>query len=614
MALPSPAARRAALAGLLLVLTAVAYARVVENGFIWDDDVYVYENPNLTSLAGLRRIWLELGATPQYYPLVHTSYWVEHALWGLDPRGYHVVNALLHALGALLLWRVLARLAVPGAWLAAAIFALHPVNVESVAWVTERKNVLSGALYLAALLAYLRSAGFGPDPPDESRANRYYALSLVAFAGALLSKTVTGSLPAVILLLTWWKRGRVGWPDVRQLAPFFALVVAFGPLTLLLEKQLVGAKGWEWDHSALERVLIAGRALWFYAAKLVWPHPLIFNYPRWEIDAGRALSYLYPAAAVALGVGLWAARERIGRAPLVATLVFAGTLFPALGFFDVYPMRYSFVADHFQYLAGAALIALFAAGAVGLARRLFPGTALPPSIAAAALLAVLGILTWRQVPIYRDHETLWRDTLAKNPESWMALDTLGVIHQRRGELDRAISYFRESVRVCPEQPEAYNNLGIALRMGGKLDESIAVLRQALELDPDYHLAQNSIGLALHALGEYELAADHFRRALHVHPAFAAAHTNLGITLAASGRRDDAIEHHRMALQLDPGLAQAHNNLAVLLLREREFGEAIRHLAMVVKLDPDSAEAKQKLRAARRLAARSRKPQPGTESR
>jgi tetratricopeptide (TPR) repeat protein len=606
----SPAvSSRALLAGLLFAMTLVAYRPVLDNGFVWDDDEYVVENPMLRSAEGLQRIWLDFGSTPQYYPLVHTTFWAEYHLWRLDPVGYHVVNVLCHALAALLLWRVLVLLQLPGAWLAAAIFAVHPVYVESVAWITERKNVLSGVFYLASLFAYLRAEGIGNDAPGDRESSRFYALSLSSFACALLCKTVTGSLPAVILLVLWWKRGRVGWSDVRLLLPFLVLAVGFGALTAQLETKHVGAAGRDWGLSFLDRCLVAGRALWFYASKLLWPSPLVFNYPRWEIDAGHWRAYSYPAAALAVLAALWAGRRRIGRGPLVAVLIFAGTLFPALGFFDVYPMRYSFVADHFQYLASLGLVSLFAAGAARAAARISRGRRGPPAAAAAMLLAVLGSLTWSQVQVYRDRETLWRDTLAKNPMSWMAHVNLGTIIEERGQVEEAIRHYRESIRIQPIQPEAYNDLGSALRTQGKLDEAAAQLHRSLEIDPLYVLAYNTLGLVYHDRGEYDEAIRQFQRALEIHPDFAAARTNLGVTLGALGRWDEAIRQQREALRIDPDLPQAHNNLASALLQRGEVDEAIAHLARVVELLPESDLAKRNLRSALRLRARRAKQAP-----
>src|SRR5215831_21076118 len=229
--------------GLIVLLVLLVYLPVLHSGFIWDDDSYVTENPTLRSLDGLRRIWFEVGAVPQYYPMVHSTFWLEYHLWGLNPVGFHLVNVLLHAAAAILLWQVLKRLKIPAAWLVATIFALHPIEVESVSWVTERKNVLSAVFYFAAALAYFRFA-----PPTESvvRNSRrwyWYAGALILFLAALLSKTVTCSLPAALLLVCWWKKGRVQWSDLLPLLPFLAVGAGLGLLTAGMEKYRVGAHG-----------------------------------------------------------------------------------------------------------------------------------------------------------------------------------------------------------------------------------------------------------------------------------------------------------------------------------------------------------------------------------
>src|SRR5437870_3711674 len=383
---PAVAGGSAAPALALVLLVVATYLPALRAGFIWDDDAYVTANATLRSFDGLRRIWLEPGAVPQYYPLTFTSLWLDYHLWGLHPLGYHLVNVLLHAANAILVWLVGRRLALPGAWFAAAVFAVHPVHVESVAWVTERKNVLSGALYLAAFLAYLRAAG---------GARGAYGLALGLFVGALLAKTVTCTLPVVLLLVLWWRNGRV---DVAPLLPFFVLGAAAGFVTAWTEGHHVGATGELWRLSLPDRCLIAGRALWFYAAKLAWPHPLAFIYARWHVDAAVWWQYLFPLAAAATVAALHLARGRIGSGPLVAALCYVATLAPAPGFVNVYPMRYSFVADHFHYLASLPPIALAAAGATRLPR---------PQVIGAGVLLALGTLAWRQALVYRDAETIW---------------------------------------------------------------------------------------------------------------------------------------------------------------------------------------------------------------
>jgi tetratricopeptide (TPR) repeat protein len=543
----------------LVVMTLAAYAPVSSSGIIWDDNDYVFLNDTLRSLGGLGRIWLEGGATPQYYPLVFTSFWIEYRLWGLDPLGYHAVNVLLHATCALLLWRVLRHLGLGGAWLAAAVFALHPVHVESVAWITERKNVLSGALYLASMLCYLRFDHPNSDEIQPRRSLLLYGASLLLFAGALASKTVTLSLPAVLILILWWKK-RFDWRAGATLIPFIAIGIPCGILTVWMERHHVGASGPDWDFSPIDRILIAGRALWFYASKLAWPHPLVFNYPRWSIDPYVWWQYLYPAAAMSVVATLWWRRATLGRGPLVAVLVFAGTLVPALGFFDVYPMRYSFVADHFQYLASIALVAL----AVEVARNavVSNGRLSAPAgwAAAAGLLTVLGVLTWREIPEYQNPITLWRATIAENPDSWLAHSNLGMYLAERGELSIGIGHQQRAIELKPDFATAYDNLGTALARLGDTNEAIRNFRQALELEPGRAATLTNLGNALISKRRFTDAIEAFERSLELRPDNVVTLNNLG-NLMVKRDRKAGVRYLERAIESDPEFAQAHFNLA-----------------------------------------------------
>jgi hypothetical protein len=393
----------------LLVATLAAYYPVWFGGYIWDDSAHLTA-PALRSAGGLWRIWFDLGARQQYYPVTHSAFWLMHRLWGEQAIGYHLVNIGLHATSAFLLMLLLRRLAVPGALLAAVIFALHPVHVESVAWISELKNTLSGVLYLLAALAYLSF--------DTTRRPRYYCSSFALFALALLSKTVAATLPAALLVVMWWKRGRLGWADVKPLAPMVALGIAAGLGTAWVERTYIGAEGVEFELSLVERCLIAGRAVWFYAGKLVWPSPLMFMYPRWEIDTAALWQYLYPLGAVAVVYAFWVLR-RWSRAPLAAALLFGGTLVPALGFVDVYPFRFSFVADHFQYLASLAPLTLIAAAIMTQWEQRSRRVAAGRPLLFLAFGIPLGVMTWHQTGNYVDAETLYRATLSKNPSCWM---------------------------------------------------------------------------------------------------------------------------------------------------------------------------------------------------
>jgi hypothetical protein len=487
---------------LLYVLTLLAYAPALRGGFIWDDDDYVENNLNLRSSRGLVDIWTAARTSPQYYPMVFTSFWLEHQLWNLNATGYHIVNVLLHATAAVLLWRVLVALEIPAAWLAACLFAIHPVQAESVAWITERKNVLSAVFYFGAALAYLHW--------QQRIRPRDYVLALLLFIAALLSKTVTCSLPATLLLILWWKRGRVTQRDVLYLAPFFVIGLALATMTIWFERSHVQAVGPEWNLSIVDRILIAGRAIWFYAGKLILPINLSFIYPRWTIDPRNAVQWAFPIGVIVALIVLWRMRDRWGRGPLVAALIFVGTLVPALGFFNIYPMRYSFVADHFQYHASAALIVLIA---IALDRLL---RALPSTARYAIVIAPLLLLTFARSAVYRDVEILWRDTLTKNPDSWMVNLNLAKELFARGRRQEAYPYFERQVRLAPHLPETQWNYGSSLLHQRRYNEALAAYDEAIRLGgdplPQVHFSR---GMAYLDLRRPDLAADDFRRAIEL---------------------------------------------------------------------------------------------------
>jgi len=588
---------------LLFLATLVVYIPAIRGDYIWDDDYYVTHNDTLTSVEGLGRIWFEVGATVQYYPLVFTTFWLEYRLWELDPTGYHVVNILLHAGSAVLLFFVLRRLSVRAALVAAAVFALHPVHVESVAWITERKNVLSGFFYMSSLLLYLRFAGIGDNDSADKRPWGLYVASLILYGCALLSKTVTCSLPAAILLLLWWKCKRLAASDIVPLLPMFAVGLALGLTTAWVEREHVGATGAMWTFSAFDRLLIAGRALWFYAAKLVWPVGLSFNYAKWHIDDTVWWQYLFPFFASLLVVALWRLRSRIGKGPLVAALLFGGTLFPALGFVDIYPMRFSFVADHFQYLASIAFTTLLVVAAShGMDRFIgrAPARARAGSdahhgypggrVVAATVLVVLAVLTWRQAGVYRNQETLWHDTLKKNPTSWMAHNNLGTFLSDRGRTDEAFDHFESALKLRDDYVLAHKNLGDLLMMRGHLAEAESQFRRANELEPRYADAYSSLGVCLSQQGRLDEAIAALRKSVEVKPGYTAGYINLGLTLAGLRRFEEAVAAYRQAVESNPASAEAYFNMGNALQSLMRTDEAIAAYKNAIRIKPDYADA------------------------
>ena len=577
-------------AAALIAAVFVAYSPALRGGWIWDDDYYVTHNATLRTLEGLWRIWTDIGAVPQYYPVTHTSFWIEWRIWGSDPFGYRVLNVLLHSANALLVGLILRRLALPGWWIVPWVFALHPVHVESVAWVTERKNVLSGLFYLLALLVYLRWSL--PRTSSDKPQGTLYFLSLALFICALLSKSVTSSLPAVVLLIVYWKRGRIARRDVLPLLPFFALGAAMGALTSWMERNVVGAQGPEFALSLPDRVLIAGRAVWFYVTKLLWPNPLIFMYPRWRIDPAAVWQFTFPVAALGLVASLWALRHRIGRGPLVAALFFGGTLFPALGFVNVLPMRYSFVADHFQYLASLGVLTLLAVVVATRASRRAATT-----FTAVACLA-LAVVTWNHAHDFRDIETLWRSTLAKNPSSWMAHNNLGILLYERQDYGGAAARFRQAIALKPDHDQARLNLGLIAVRRGRFDEAKEWYLDALRVKPGFANAYYNLGRLATIRGNALEASEYYQRAISANPRHDAAMVDLGIALVARGNVDGAERRFRQALDVRPDNVDALLNLATVLAYRGDPVAAQRYLSEALRVDPRNAKVRAQLQSLR----------------
>jgi tetratricopeptide (TPR) repeat protein len=555
--------------------------------------------PELQSLHGLWRIWsdLQLAATQQYYPLLHSAFWFEHVLWGDSVLGYHLINIVLHSVSAYLVIRIVRRLKLPGAWLAGFLFALHPVCVESVAWITEQKNALSGVFYLASALTYLRF--------DQTRSKSKYFLALGLFVLALASKSATVPLPGVLLVLLWWLHGRLDWRrDMLPIVPWVALAVSSGLLTWYVESVYVGA-GTAFALSLTQRVLLASRALWFYAFKLAWPINLIFYYPRWSIDTGAWWQYLFPTGLAVVAAALvWLAPRT--RGPLAGFLIFAGTLFPVLGFLNVFYFRYSFVADHFQYLASLGIIIPVAAAVTAAARRWKLERHWRTGLA-ALLLACLAALTWQQSAMYGDVQTLYRETLARNPDAWLAHDNLGnILFEIPGRRDEAVAHFREAIRANPDYWEAHLSMGNALlEMPGRTGDAIAEFQTALRMAPESVRTHTNLGNALLMAGRTEEAIAQYQSALRIQPSSAAAHNNLANALTRiPGRLPDAIAEYRAALRVNPGFVEAHNDLGhVLAQMPGRLEEAIAQFNTAVRIKPEDWGSRNNLATAYLQAGR-----------
>ena len=607
----------------LSVLVAVSYLpAMLWGGFVWDD-IGIIETQPVREAGGLWQIWFSPGSIAReshYWPLVYTTFWLEHKLWGFAPAGYHVVNVLLHAANTLLLWRLLRRLTVPGAWAIAAVFAVHPVHVESVAWVIERKDVLSSLFYLTAALTWMRWV----ESPRPGR----YALALGLFAAGMLSKSMVVTLPAALLIWHWWKQGRVTARDLIRLTPLFAvgLAIAAGDVWYSRSVNPVSL-----EYSAIERMLIAARALWFYAGKLAWPADLAFVYPFWDVRVADPLGWGCAVAAAGLAVALWSLRHRIGRGPLAGALFFAVTLSPVLGFVDHnYMAAHAFVADRYQYLASAGLLAvIIGAAAHGVAAARAAGRL--PDLAMkgvtgfmVVILAVLGTLTWRQAAIYSDPLTFNRHIISLNPRAWNAHLNLSVRLAQRERMEEALAaslaavklnpkgikpnrmlgrvlfelgrfeeaekHWRRVLELAPRYPLAHRGLGVALFKQGRLEESLAATRAALEQRPDWDVAMAGLGVILNELGRFDEAERHLRRARELHPRHIRILQNLGESLRRTGRHEEALDLYRSAVEIEPDYAPAHGAMGVILLAMRRHDEAIDAMQRAVTLAPDSPQA------------------------
>ena len=543
---------------MLVLAVILAYSPVWQAGFIWDDDDHVTANPCIVGPLGLKEIWTTSAA--RYYPLVLTTFWVEHALWGLVPLPYHLVNILMHGACAVVLWRVLCSLQVPGAWLGAALWAVHPVQVESAAWITEMKNTESGFFFLLSILFFVRwLKARDLIGPTGGRWN--YALTLLFAALAMASKSSTVVLPLVLCLCAWWVEGRWQWRNLVKIGPVFLMSTAAAVLAMWSVEIYGGTHDPQWAQSWPERLITVGNVFWFYLGKLVWPHPLIFIYPRWVIDAGQALSYLPLLAMIIVLFLLWLKRGTWSRPLFFSLAYFVAALLPVLGLVNHFFLRYSFVADHLQYLAGMGPLALAGAGLAKFGDLVIPRKLWLQSSLCTGLLLTLGIMSWQRTWAYESAEKIWTNTLAKNPNCWMAYNNIGTALLSNGALDEAIAQCQKALQINPNCAEAYANIGWALVQEGYVDQGIIRLQKALEIEPADAEAHNNLGIALSQKGRVIEAITEFQKALEINPYYPEAYNNLGISLNRMRQVDEAIAQFQEALRLKPDYGDAQNNLA-----------------------------------------------------
>ncbi len=567
---------------MLALAACAAYWPCRHGEFIWDDAAWTRNSSvYLRDLRGLWEIWTNTTAMQQYYPVTSTTFWIDWHLWRDWTLPYHLENVLLHALSAIMFRHLLHRLQIPGATLAAFVFALHPVMVESVAWITERKNVLSLALFFGAVIVWERDTDAGTNGPSW----RGWWITLLLFCAALLAKITVVVLPPALLLITWWKKGRLDWrKNLVPVLPLFVPAAALGVLITWLERYHVGAEGADFALTLSQRTVLAGRAFWFYPTQLIWPADVRLFYPKWSIDTGSPFQWLWPISAVATLAAAWLLRGRIGRGTFASLSFYAGTLLPVMGFFNVYGMLLADVADRWVYVPSLGLIAL---GAACAARhfhtsrwRMLPWAAIP----------ILFVMTWRHAGHYATEETFWRTAIRDNPDCWCARNNLGTVLARKQQYEEALGHLDRALELRPAYPDARCNRANLLRETDRKDEAIADYREALRMNPDYPDALNNLGLTLLQRGQHAEAEELFRRAITVQPMHAMAHNNLGNVLLQAGRPEEAIAAYQHALDIQPDYADALNNIGLTRLRQQRPADALPFLEQAITARPDYAEA------------------------
>jgi tetratricopeptide (TPR) repeat protein len=590
-------------AALIAVAAFFVYLPSLSGGFIWDDHQLLTDNNLIKAPDGLYRFWCTT-ETPDYWPVTNTTFWIEWRLWGMNSSGAHVTNLILHVIESLLIWIILRRLSIPGAFLAAVIFALHPVNVESVAWIAQRKNLMAMLFFLLSILWYLKDLHSSRHTPCAVPAHgvcglltcRWYWLSFSAFVLAMLSKGSVVVLPVLLLGIVWFLRPMGTVPiflptkmglsasfrrDLLRTAPFFAIAVVLTAVNVWFQRH--GSGEVIRNAGFMERLLGAGGVVWFYLYKAIVPLNLAFIYPQWRIEAGNPLWWLPLAATLAFTAVLWRYRKTWSRPILFAWAFFCAALVPVMGLTDVFFMRYSLVADHYQHVALIPVIALLSAGYSLWHRRARSRTYRAATVLAVAAVGILAFLTWRQSELYRDEITLLKATLEKNPNSWMAHNNLGIALSQQGLLTEALDHFQQSLKLNPDYPQVHNNLGAALLHTDRRQEAIEHFHQALRLNPHDHEAQYHLGNVSLEEGRLQEAIDYFRQALSFKPDYLEARNNLGVALARAGRPGEAIEQYEAALALAPDFLDAQFNLGKAFKAMGQPRQAIEHFKKALEL-------------------------------
>lgn len=582
-------------AAAILAAVAFVYAPSVRGGWLWDDDREISANPALRAPDAPANFWVRPEGT-DFFPLKDTVEWAEWKLWGDRPAGYRAVTVALHALDALLLWGLLRRLfrlrrtgGAPlgpawewAAWAGALLFAVHPLAVESVAWIAELKNTLSLALVLAAFWSY---AGW-----EAGRAPSRYVAALALFAAAMLSKTTVAMFPVVLLAFAAWRRGRIGRRDVLASAPFFAVSAILGLVTVRFQHGQHVLPGGVWPAGMPSRFADAGLAAAFYLWKTAVPAGLLPVYARWSVNPPRLWQFAPWLGFAVLAGWFWVRRRGWGRHALFGFGIFAINLVPVLGFVRMSYMRFGWVADHFAYLSLAAAAGLVAAG-FGAALARLSGRGRTAALATGGLAAaVLALAARAHAAVYRDALSLWSYTLNRNPSAWVAENNLATALCAEGRLPEALPHFEAALRLNPDAPEVENDLGTALLSAGEPDRALPHLQHSVAVLPDSAEARYNLGNALADLGRYSEAVQQYEAALRLDPGVVEVLGNLGLALAHSGRLDEAVARYREALRIAPNAVTLLDNLGDAELIARRPDLAVAPFGRALRIDPGDAEA------------------------
>ncbi len=545
---------------IIALLTTSIYLSSLNNGFIWDDDVHIYKASYIKNATGLTEIWFK-NATPQYYPLTATSFWLGDKLWGLNPKGYHILSLIVHILNALLLYLLLKRLFYPIAFSAALIFAIHPIGVESVAWASELKNLLSLFFFLASFLIYLKFL--------SAKNLKYYILTIITFIAAIFSKYISVSFALIPLFYGFWLKGRIDRRDIKLSIPFIFIGVLAGLNAVFTEIYNVGARGAEWALPYLDKMILIGKTTLFYIYKIIYPKDFIFIYPKWQLDTLSILDWL-PILFILLSVSLlFLYRKRVNRSITALYFFYLISIFPASGFFNVFPMKYSYVADHFSYLSTPWIIVLILVILCSIYKYIIKTLRLEsynyPKIALIILLTfvavVLSLKSNKLTENYKDEITLYKSIIAKNPGSWMANANLAILYSKEDKDILALKHYRDAITAKDDIASIYYNLGNLYYKIRDYDSAINSYMAALTLDAEYAESYANLANIYRAKGEFYKAMEYYKKSLLFKPS-SVVYYNLGHTYYDLKKYREAIEHYKKTLLVEPDYPKVNINIAL----------------------------------------------------